>query len=360
MTPIETILSRLIAAPTTEDNPAARQATLAYIASFLEQRGLHVRQYRFGEHGALVATTRRHRKRPAVMLAGHIDVVPGGSHLFTVQRDKDILIGRGALDMKSGIAGYMQLADNLQGRLDAYDFGIMITDDEELGLSNDGTAQLLHLGYHPTSAVLLDGGNNWNIETLAKGSWRFDLVASGKAAHSSRPWEGESASRTLIHALHDLHVRFQHHGPDTNTLNVGVLQGGTARNQIPAEMTAYVEIRSVSEASFAAEQAFMAELCERYGLQLIPHMVKLPVTNDPDNPYLQAFRRSVRAVTGAPAAFCMSYGGSDGEYFCLAGIPCAITYLPGGGHHSEHEWVSRKDLLLLPAVLEDYLGQVAV
>jgi len=65
--------------------------------------------------------------------SAHVDVVAGDESLFTLRTSGDKLSGRGAYDMKFAIAAYMQLVDELQGTLNAYDFSIMITTDEEYG-----------------------------------------------------------------------------------------------------------------------------------------------------------------------------------------------------------------------------------
>jgi acetylornithine deacetylase/succinyl-diaminopimelate desuccinylase-like protein len=358
---LEQLLADLVEMPTISDNFAANDAAIAYIERYVVERGMYSQCFRFDGHSALVATTRSHRKNPTIMLCAHVDVVTAKKKDFKLREKDGMLYGRGVFDMKGAIAAYLQLVEDLRNTLDEYDFGILITTDEELGGLDgiNGTKKLIDAGYIPQAGVLLDGGNNWQVETKAKGGWRFDLIAKGKSGHSSRPWEAESASRKLIHAMHALETRFKDHGPLTNTLNIGIIRGGKARNQIPDKMLACVEIRLISTAAYEEDKQFVAELCERYGLTKTDRFIHLPIENDPDSHFLKAFVASIQKITGAPSGYCMSYAASDSEYFARLGVPCVVTYLPGGGHHGAEERIERRSLLQLPAVLKDYLDTTA-
>src|SRR5687767_2270452 len=119
-TEAEKLLAKLVSMPTiTEDRDANDQA-IAYIESYLSERGMFVKHIEFENgHTAVVASTRAdNAKNPAVLLSGHIDVVSGGEQLFKLRMDGDKLIGRGVYDMKFAIAGYMVLVDTLKGKLE--------------------------------------------------------------------------------------------------------------------------------------------------------------------------------------------------------------------------------------------------
>ncbi|HEV7453958.1 MAG TPA: M20/M25/M40 family metallo-hydrolase, partial [Candidatus Saccharimonadales bacterium] len=227
-TEAERQLATLVAMPTITDDIPANDMALDYIEHYLAGRGMYTERFRYDGHGALIAATRNGRKRSAVMLSAHVDVMAGDESLFALRTDGDKLTGRGTYDMKFAIAAYMQLVDELQGELGRYDFSIMITTDEEYGGRGNINAvpHLLKAGYLPDVCILPDGGTDYKVERLAKGHWRFDLIASGRTAHGSRPWEGESASFKLIEALRELKTHFKDHGPLTNTLNIGFIRGG--------------------------------------------------------------------------------------------------------------------------------------
>lgn len=357
----EKLLTELVAMPTITDDAAANERGLDYLEAYFTARGLHVRRFNFKGHGSLVATLKPNVKHAKILLYAHLDVVPASEKLFTLRHDGDQLFGRGVFDMKFAIAGYMQAVEWLKDTLGEYDFAIMVTTDEEYG-GRDGInsiPDLLKEGYHAEACVMPDGARDWNVEAVAKGWWRFDLIAAGTTAHSSRPWEGDSASFKLVHALHELRMHFEDHGPATDTLNIGQIHGDGTYNQVPSSMRAQVEIRLATDDSQAKSQQLVEKLCKTHGLTTETRALVPPLKQDIGHPLLQAFMASITRITGHESKPCLSLAGSDASYFNAAGIPCAITYLPGGGHHSESEWVSHTALLQFPEVICDYLERNA-
>lgn len=322
---------------------------------------MHIKRFVFDGHGALVATTSPGCKKSRVLFYAHADVMGATEEAFTLRQIDGKLFGRGVYDMKFAIAGYMQFVDTNQQNLQDYDFTIMITTDEEIGGRDNisSVPYLLELGYRADICIMPDGGSDWDIEYMAKGNWRFDLGASGKSAHSSRPWEGDSASFKLVHALHELRLEFKDHGPETDTLNIGKIHGGITYNQIPDQMIASIEIRLASNESYEKNKQIIDQLCGKYGLTCQTRGCTQPMRQDVHDPLLKAFMASITRITGHPSKLCMSMGGSDAKYFNELGIPCAITYLPGGGHHGDNEWIERQALLKFPLVIQDYIEENA-
>jgi succinyl-diaminopimelate desuccinylase len=357
---MEELLAKLVAMPTISEDAAANNVALDYLEGHFKQCGMHIKRFEYKGHGSLIATVKPDTKHVKVMLYGHIDVIPADEQAFTLRHEGDKLFGRGVLDMKYAIAAYMQAAEQLQG-LDDYDFAIMITSDEEFG-GRDGINSILYLlnqGYSASVVILPDGGRAWDVEAVAKGHWRFDLVTSGRSAHGSRPWEGDSASFKLIQALHELRERFKDQGPDTDTLNIGKIRGNGTYNQVPSSATAQVELRLAADGSHQKNAKFIDQLCEKYGLSKIERTLTNPLYQDTKNPLIEAFMKSITKITGHTSKPCLSLAGSDAVYFKEFDIPCAVTYPPGGGHHSENEWISREALLQMPDIVIDYLNTVA-
>ncbi len=358
---MEEMLARLVAMPTITDDTVANEQALDYLEQYFVARGLHTKRYVFKGHGSLIATIKPGIKQFKVLLYGHIDVVPGSEQVFTLRREDNKLFGRGVLDMKFAIAAYQHVVDTLQHNLAGYDFGIMITTDEEYG-GRDGInsiPDLLAEGYRCDVCVMPDGGRAWDVEAVAKGFWRFDLTANGKTAHGSRPWEGDSASFKLIQALHELRSLLGHMGPDTDTLNIGQIHGDGTYNQVPSKMSAQVEFRLATDESYEKLKATVDKLCQKYDVEATGRAFSHPLKQDIENPLLQAFMASITKVTGHQSKPCLSQAASDAPYFNKFGIPCAITYLPGGGHHGEREWVDAEALRQMPDVVVDYLNTVA-
>lgn len=356
---MEDILAKLVALPTITDDIIANDIALDYIEDYLAKRGMHCRRDRFAGHGTLLAATRLDNMfTPSVLLAAHIDVVNAREEQFTLRRDGDKLLGRGVYDMKFAIAGYMQIVDDLQQELNGYDFGILIVSDEEV--IDVGSKGVIEAGLQPKICMLPDStAPGWDIETTAKGYWRFNLIARGSSAHGGRPWEGESASFKLIQALHELKSYFEGQGITTDSLNIGKIHGGDAYNIVPSEMLAGVDIRFLSPKNLAKERKMVESLCEKHGLVFEELVLAPAVITDLDHPLIRIYLESVNKVTGKLPKSFISSAGSDAPYFNAAGISCIISCCEGGKHHTKDEWISRKSFLQFAPILHEFLARVA-
>lgn len=362
-TEAEKQLAALVEIPTISDNIAANDKALDYIESYLGQRGLITQRDRFDSHGTLLAAPKGvNLLKPKVLLAAHVDVMQGSEKVFKLRRKGDKLLGRGVYDMKFSIAGYMQVVDDLKNKLANYDFGVMITTDEEYGSKDDinGAHRLIERGLRPQVCIMPDStAPNWDIETVAKGYWRFDMIAKGVTSHGSRPWDGDSASVKLIDALHELKSHFTEQNINTDSLNIGLIEGGVTYNQVPDHMHAAVEVRYISQENLKRIQTAIKKICKKFGLTTQDRVLGPLVLTDLDHPLVKPYLQSVKKVTGrAPKPFT-SCAASDAPYFFAKGINCIVSCCEGGLHHSENEWISRKSFLQFVPILHDYLERVA-
>lgn len=359
-TEAERQLAKLVSMRTLTADIPANDNALGYLEKYFAERGMHCRRRRFAGHGTLVASTRpANHKTPTVLLAGHIDVVAGSDKLFKLQIKAGKITGRGVFDMKFALAGYMQLIDELRYNLHKYDFAVMVTADEES--HSNGTRRLVKAGHLPKVCIIPDStAPGWDIERAAKGSWRFDLIATGKNAHGSRPWEGESAALKLINALHQLQDEFQDQGPTTDSINIGRIQGGTAYNQIPQHMSAAVELRLTSQAAYDHFGQYITDLCKKHDVSMEEQLRGRAFQHDLNNPYVQSFMDSVEKLTGKRPKTYMSCGTSDASCFIDKGIPAIVSCPEGGGHHSENEWIGQKSFRQFVPILHDYLNKIAL
>ncbi len=356
-TEAEEQLEKLVNIPTISGDITANSQALDHIESYLAKRNMYIRRDSYKEHGIVMATTRPDNFfRPKVLLAAHVDVSPAKEEMFTLRLVGDKYLGRGVFDMKFSIAGYLQLVDDLykEGTLAEYDFAILVTSDEEIG--GHGTEYMVKNGVRPEVCVLPDStAPGWKIETVAKGFWRFDLIAPGRLAHGAKPWEGDSASFKLIQALHELKQQFADHGPTTDTLNIGKIHGGHTYNVIPDTMEALVEIRYLNKETLDKNHAMVREICKKYGLSFREEVTCSAVITDLAHPLVQAYMDSVEAVIGKRPPEHISFAASDAPYFFDVGINCIISCCDGAGHHGDEEWISRESFLQFVPILRHFL-----
>ena len=222
--------------------------------------GFEVRRYRFGEIDNLYA--RRGTRAPNFCFAGHTDVVPTGDLTqwsvdpFAAVRRDGLLIGRGAADMKGGIAAFIAAtARFLAVQPDPPgSISFLITGDEE-GVALDGTVKLL-------AAIAGEGevldqclvGEPTNPDAMGdmikngrRGSLNAIVTAHGVQGHVAYPHKAANPVRALIGFLNTLQDHQLDHGGDgfqpSNLEVVSFDVGNPATNVIPERAEARFNIR---------------------------------------------------------------------------------------------------------------------
>lgn len=208
-----------------------------------------------------------HWGNPVVTLSTHIDTVPP---FYASSEDETHIWGRGACDTKGIIASMIHAITGLlkQGERN---FALLLVVGEERN-----SAGAFHAARNPRgSKFLINGEPTGNKLALgSKGALRYEIVASGKMAHSAYPELGESAIDKLLDALAD--IRRIPLPVDkvlgASTLNIGTLSGGRAPNVIADAAKAEVMIRLVDdgEATKAAVAKSAAGRAEAKEVLCIP------------------------------------------------------------------------------------------
>jgi acetylornithine deacetylase len=224
----------------------------SFLADLLASHGYRAElQQVEGDRANVIATA---GSDPQVFLSTHLDTVPP---FIASNEDDQFIYGRGACDAKGIIAAQIAAAERLRSE-GIETFGFLFTVDEELGSIGARAANSHELA--GKCRYLINGEPTDNLLALgSKGSLRVRLKTTGKAAHSAYPEEGRSAVEPLLDVLEDLR-KVEWPGDSffgNTTFNIGVIQGGTRSNVIPAEAHADLHIRLVTES------AVIKELIER-------------------------------------------------------------------------------------------------
>jgi acetylornithine deacetylase len=183
-------------------------------------------------------------ERPVVTLSTHMDTVPP---FFPSREDDEFIWGRAACDTKGIIASMITAAEKLLER-GGTNLGLLFVVGEERNSAGAFRAARDPRG----SRFIINGEPTENKLALgSKGTLRYELVASGKMAHSAYPELGESAIEKLLDTLAD--VRRIKLPVDellgASTLNIGTISGGRAPNIIPDEARAEILVRLVGNSS---------------------------------------------------------------------------------------------------------------
>jgi acetylornithine deacetylase len=190
-----------------------------------------------------------------VTLSTHMDTVPP---FFASRDDGDDIWGRASCDAKGIIACMTKAAEAL---LEAGDrnFGLLFVVGEERNSAGAYRAARTPRG----GRFIVNGEPTGNKMALgSKGALRYEVVATGKMAHSAYPELGDSAIHKLIDALADMRRIPLPVDPllGPSTLNIGTLSGGRAPNVVADEARAEIMIRLVGDS--AETKAAMARAAE--------------------------------------------------------------------------------------------------
>jgi succinyl-diaminopimelate desuccinylase len=351
---LEATLAHLVSIPSVSNNPAACQEILSYIKSEIEQHTLFISGDTDRESPWLIATT-QDTKEPDILFAAHLDVVPADAAMFTMKKEDGKLLGRGVYDMKLAATSYLHFIRQHSKTLSQLNVGFLFTTDEEVG--GFSTLAMLEMGWRPKLVFIPDGGDNWQIEELAKGLYGIELIARGKTAHGSRPWEGDNALHRILDVTTELRQLFPHQQPDDATLSVTQLTGGAAINQIADYASAKVDFRSFHKEDLALFYAELTQLTEKYGLEFTITQGGAPHIFDKSTDTAKRFLALLENTTGKPVEYTRSYGGSDARHFAEYDIPCIVIEPFGGGRHSDHEWLLASDLPRYYSLIETWALQ---
>jgi succinyl-diaminopimelate desuccinylase len=350
------LLADLVAFRTVTGEQQAASACLDHINAYLTQRGMTVKRLKFNDFPSLIATTRS-TKTPKLLLQAHVDVVSAPDNCYKLLEKDGKLFGRGVFDMKFAAAVFLKVVDELQDRLTEYDFGIMLTSDEEVG-GKDGVKALLNAGYKAAVCVLPDAGDNWQIETSHKGCWTVRACASGIAAHGSRPWEGDNAINRLVDMLSETRKLFEGQNADSDTLSINKILGGTVANQVADKAEATLDMRFVSEQDYTGLHKKIKAIAKRYNVSLkTVRYIKISKTNA-DHPLVASFLQIAEKIHGKPLDEVRSLGSSDAYYFADVSIPVILVRPDGGCAHGDGEWIDKAGLENYYQVVKAYVETV--
>ncbi len=344
-------------------NHAENKKALNYISSQLKGLPVYIKLFESNSFPSLTITTKK-TKKPKLWLQGHFDVVSAPSKLFKAKYKGSKMFARGVYDMKYATACYIQLLKDLGSDLPKYDFGIMITTDEEIGGFN-GVAKLLDSGYSSKLCFLPDGGESWCFQESSKGILQLKVEAKGKSAHGSRPWEGENALEILFSFLEEVKLLFPKEpcGDRSHyhkSINIGKIEGGVSTNQVPASAIANLDIRFTPEENSAKIFSNIKMVAKRYKNVVVNKIIDEPSTKaDKENGYVKLFSKIVFDKFKIKTGFTKSHGSSDARHFAKHKIPTVLIRPEGGNIHSDTEWIDIKELNKFYEALKEFVTQIS-
>lgn len=320
----------------------------------------HLQVIRNGD--AVVARTNCGRPT-RVIIAGHLDTVPIADNVPSRRASCDgheVIIGRGSVDMKGGVAVALHLAQALS--TPRHDLTWIFYDHEEVEDSLNGLGRLSReapellegdfaiLG-EPTSAQI-EGGCNGTLRVIAS--------FPGVAAHSARAWRGDNAIHKMAPVIEAI-AAFGNPEVEVDgliyreSLSVVGVSGGGAANVIPSEARMVVNYRFAPSTSADEAVAFVRSFFAGTGASVEVDDLSAGARPGMGAPIAREFAAAAQAF--GEVQLNAKEGWTDVARFGALGIP-AINYGPGNplAAHTIDEAVAVAEIRRCAAVLGAWLG----
>jgi succinyl-diaminopimelate desuccinylase len=319
---------------------------------------------------------------PVVHLNGHYDVVPVGNDWtrdpFGGELIDGWIYGRGAADMKSGLAAQVIAAEAV--RRAGFSGTIVqsaVPDEETVGVRNAGMGWLVEQGLVKADALIItEPFGPHGVGIGHKGAIWGEITIRGKQAHGSSPRLGvnaiEAMARYLAAIDRDLRPRLDarttSYGvtPDEPraTLSFDTIAGGAATNIVPDRCTVTFNRRLVPGEDLDEARTELLAPLEGQTYDYRETYSTAPVLVSEEEPVVQAAIRAVERLGLTPELLISA--GSDDQRFVVngAGITNSVIYGPGTTalSHISDERISVEDLVLatkgLALILSAELGRV--
>ncbi|MFE9204296.1 ArgE/DapE family deacylase [Micromonospora sp. NPDC007230] len=363
------LLARLIAINSVNPDLVPGGAGETEIADFcdawLGARGFEVhRLEKRPGRPSLVAIARGTGGGRSLMLNGHLDTVGAadydGDPLDPQIRDGK-MFGRGAFDMKGGLAAMMVAAARAARGPLRGDVILACVADEEHGSS--GTEEVLESV--TADAAIVTEPSQLEVTLAHKGFVWFEVEIEGRAAHGSRPELGIDAIAKAGHflvALEELGQRLMA-GPahpllGTGTVHASVIQGGEEASTYPAHCRLTLERRTVPgespdrvERELTAVLDRLAATVPDFRYRLTRGLHREPFEADPEAPVVRTLVRHAERILGHPPVVRAEAFWTDCALLDRAGIPCLLFGVDGAGAHAATEYVDLASLDHLTDIL---------
>ncbi|MEK3728199.1 MULTISPECIES: M20 family metallopeptidase [unclassified Lysinibacillus] len=379
--------SKLIQIPSVNP-PGDTTEITAFIENYLQDVGITYQKYEAADKMFNLVASIGSGEGKELIYCGHTDVVPVGDlskwefNPFSGEVKDGWMLGRGASDMKAGLAGIIfatkllkKLNIELPGKLT-----LAIVPDEETG-GEFGVPWLLERGFVQGDGCLIaEPSSPLNPTIGQKGSYWFELEVRGEPGHGSlSPLAGRNAIVDAIRAIQEIRTlwdleitipeevlplievskkymrevekdRLKYQEVlEKITVNIGTIEGGTKSNVIPD----YCKVQVDCRLPFGITQEEVTEILKhkldglaidysikRFGFKSVANYTPA------ENPVCQSIVENISFVTGQEAYGVMQWASSDARHFRQYNIPVlqyGPAYLPS--IHGYNEKVRVEDIV---------------
>ncbi|WP_292656752.1 succinyl-diaminopimelate desuccinylase [Nitratifractor sp.] len=300
--------------------------------------------------------------------AGHVDVVPPGegwhSDPFVPRIEGGMLYGRGAQDMKSGVAAFLQAVketESFDGTL-----SLLLTSDEE-GEAKYGTRIVLEhlkeIGRLPDYAVVAEPTCEERFGDAVKigrrGSINGVIEVFGRQGHAAYPEKSDNPIHRIAPILPqiagvDLDSGDEHFAPSKLVIT-DLRAGMEVTNVTPGTLKMMFNVRNSTATSLEEVERFIRERFEGLAYELKLSQSAKPFVTDPETRIVRLLDRSIQAVTGLTPKHSTAGGTSDARFFGEYGVKVVEFGVRNDTIHAPNERVAIEEVEGLYRVFRDLI-----
>lgn len=346
---------------------AGEAAIADYCANWLIARGFAV--HRLEAHPgrpSIVGVARGSGGGRSLMFNGHIDTVSiatyNGDALDPVLRDGKVF-GRGAFDMKGGVAAMMVAAARAKASGLRGDILVACVADEEY--ASFGTEEVVHA--FTADAAIVTEPSHLELTVAHRGFAWFDVIVKGRAAHGSRPELGidaiAKAGKFLV-ALEDYDRRLRanplHPLLKSGSVHASLITGGQEVSSYPAECRISLERRTIPGETGATVQRELQAILDAiaakdadFSASLVAGLERPPFEVAESEAVVAALNKAATDRLGQAPARRGEPFWTDCAILQQAGITCVMFGVDGGGAHAAQEWATVASIEALTDILTE-------
>jgi acetylornithine deacetylase len=336
-----------------------------YVAEFFRSAGLKTRTQKYGKQRAnVIGILRGKGGGKSLMLNGHLDTVgvAGMKAPFSARVEKGRLYGRGAQDMKGGIAAALVAVTALaqESRLRGDVVVAAVADEEYKSLGTRALVKEIE-----TDAAIVLEPTALEIAIAHKGFVWAEIETIGKSAHGSLPREGVDAialmGRILV-GIENLQAKLEaasgHPLLGHGSVHASIISGGQELSSYPAQCKLSLERRILpgeDASTFQRELMEVISQCtdqdSKFRARVVMGYSALALETAPEAPIALTLMNCAKETVGASSRFGAQSFWTDAALLNEAGI-ASVLFGPGGaGMHSAVEYVNLEEVALCAETL---------
>lgn len=367
-----------------QNPPGTTRGIIEYVEQFANTLELQTELIVEDESKPNLLITLPGERETTLLYNGHVDTVPYEADAWTYdplgERDNGRIYGRGTTDMKGAVAAMLHTARAYveTGTVPPVTLEFALVSDEETA-GDAGLPALLDRDRLTADACLIgettcEAGSH-SVTIADKGSIWLTLVATGRAAHGSRPPLGENAVDRLIEAVTDVRdrlaqvdfelddevipiveesVSFYEPRMDQETawrlftaptVNVGTFEGGGTVNRVPETATAELDVRLTAGVHTPSILSQIEELLEGHpSVEIADVSWSIGTYESFDSPLVEATAQLAEYVVDEPVHRRSATGGGDAKTLRNEGISTIEFAFGTDTAHAVDEYTTIKAL----------------